>query len=126
MKADIDNLYQGRKVGQKIANILSKNKLLMKIWFIKDFVTKQILELPPARINRFGERVYDETKTEGEATIRFDEKGNIIRSYTSQEFANYLSENGKLRENGTQEPLSIENDETLGTTPKSTPVGPEL
>lgn len=123
MKVDIDNLYQGREVGQKIANILSKNKLLMKIWFIKDFVTKQTLALPPARINRFGERVYDETKTEGKAAIGLDEKGKTIRY---KEFEKYLSRNGELKEMYTQEPLSIENDETLGTTPKSTPAGPEL
>lgn len=92
MKVGMDNLYQGKELRQKTANILSKNKLLMKIWFIKDFVTKQTLALPPARINRFGERVYDEKLIE-----KTDKEIPHHRTPEGEKFANNISRDGKLQ-----------------------------
>ena len=65
---DLDEIFKGKTIGQKLANKLKQNNLLMKIWFIKNFVIKQALALPPANYNRFGERVRfkDEISQNGE------------------------------------------------------------
>ena len=95
----LNQSFEDKTLKQKIADLLRKNNWLMKVWFIKDYVTKQALALPTEIqtdlyspvYNKYGEIIEYEAKKQfkEELSIRskypsiiLDEHGNIIRVYS--------------------------------------------
>lgn len=107
----LNQSFEDKTLKQKIADLLRKNNWLMKVWFIKDFVTQQALALPPGIktdlyrpvYNKYGEIIGHEVKNSfkeelsqngelqgvdtnnNKPTIILDEKGYIRRVYSREE-----------------------------------------